>query len=36
MYQTKNSRIFGIDPGLANCGWSVVARNPIGEVCLDG
>ena len=26
-YQTESKRILGIDPGLANCGWSVVARN---------
>ena len=34
MYQTKNSRILGIDPGLANCGGSVVARNRSGKYVL--
>ena len=26
-YQTESKRILGIDPGRANCGWLVVARN---------
>ena len=29
-YQTNAVRCLGIDPGLANCGWSVVSRNPSG------
>ena len=34
MYQTKSQRIFGIDPGLANCGWAVVVRNRSGKFVL--
>ena len=33
-YQTKSQRCFGIDPGLANCGWSVVARTRAGKFVL--
>ena len=33
-YQTESKRILGIDPGLANCGWSVVARNRSGKYVL--
>ena len=32
--QTESKRILGIDPGLANCGWSVVARNRSGKYVL--
>ena len=36
MYQTKNKRIFGIDPGLGNTGWAFVGRNRSGKfVVLD-
>ena len=36
MYQTKNKRIFGIDPGLANTGWAFVGRHRSGKyVVLD-
>lgn len=26
MYQTKSKRCLGIDPGLANCGYAIIAR----------
>ena len=29
-YKTKSVRCLGIDPGLANCGWSVVSRKKSG------
>ena len=29
-YQTKNKRVLGIDPGIANCGWAVVIKSPGG------
>lgn len=36
MYETKNKRIFGIDPGLANTGWAFVGRNRSGKfIVLD-
>ena len=34
MYQRNSKRILGIDPGLANCGWSVVVRNRSGKYVL--
>ena len=30
-YQTNAVRCLGIDPGLANCGWSVVGRKKSGQ-----
>ena len=33
-YQMRSKRVFGIDPGLANAGWSVVARNRLGNIVL--
>ena len=29
-YQTKNKRVLGIDPGIANCGWAVVVKSSRG------
>ena len=33
-YQTISQRVFGVDPGMANCGWSVVVRNRSGKFIL--
>ena len=33
-YQTESKKVIGIDPGLANCGWSVVVRNRSGKFIL--
>ena len=32
MYQTKSKRVFGIDPGINNTGWSIVGRTARGKL----
>ena len=36
MYQTNSKRIFGIDLGLANCGWAFLGRNKSGKFIILG
>ena len=31
MYETKNTRCLGVDPGLANTGWAIVSRSERGK-----
>ena len=34
-YQTKNKRVLGIDPGIANTGWAVVLKSPGGYLLVS-